>query len=67
MIRVTKLNEGKEDFLLIDFFSISNDGVQKRANKGNWIALSNPTDEEKEKLCKTYELPKRFFSLKKLF
>ncbi|MFR3684943.1 MAG: magnesium transporter CorA family protein [Enterococcus sp.] len=50
---------------MIDFFSISNDGVQKRANKGNWIALSNPTDEEKEKLCKTYELPKRFFSLGK--
>lgn len=65
MIRVTKLNEGKEDFLLIDFFSISNDGVQERANKGNWIALSNPTDEEKEELCKTYELPKRFFSLGK--
>lgn len=50
---------------MIDFFSISNDGVQKGANKGNWIALSNPTDEEKEELCKTYELPKRFFSLGK--
>ena len=52
MIRVMKLNEGKEDFLLIEFFSISNNGIQKRTSKGNWIAA-----------CKAYKLPSRIFSI----
>ena len=63
MIRVMKLNEGKEDFLLIEFFSISNNGIQKRTSKGNWIAASDPTDKEKEELCKAYKLPSRIFSI----
>lgn len=65
MIRVMKLNEGKEDFLLIEFFSISNNGIQKRTSEGNWIAASDPTDKEKEELCKAYKLPSRIFSIGK--
>ena len=48
---------------MIEFFSISNNGIQKRTSKGNWIAASDPTDKEKEELCKAYKLPSRIFSI----
>lgn len=65
MIGLSKTSEDKEDSPLIDFFSISNNGVQNNTNKGNWIAVSNPTNDEKERLCDTYDLPQNFFSLGK--
>lgn len=48
---------------MIDYFSISEEGVRPQTNKGNWIAVSNPTLEEKEQLHNLFELPKNFFSL----
>lgn len=48
---------------MIEYFSISNDGIQANAHNGNWLSVSNPTDEEKEQLHNVYELPKKFFSL----
>lgn len=48
---------------MIDYFSISEEGVRPLMNKGNWIAVSNPTLEEKEQLHDLFELPKNFFSL----
>lgn len=37
----------KEAFPLIDFFSISNKGIQESTTEKNWLSVSNPTDEEK--------------------
>ncbi|MGM0166777.1 magnesium transporter [Enterococcus sp. AZ135] len=48
---------------MINFFSITSDGVQKNTREGNWLSVSNPTDREKQLLHETYELPKNFFSL----
>ncbi|MDT2602037.1 magnesium transporter CorA family protein [Enterococcus hulanensis] len=48
---------------MIDYFSISNEGVQKNIREGNWLSVCNPTDREKEQLHEAYELPKNFFSL----
>lgn len=48
---------------MIKYFSISNGGIQANAHNGNWLSVSNPTDEEKEQLHNVYELPKNFFSL----
>lgn len=48
---------------MIDYFSISNEGVQKNTGQGNWLSVSDPTDDEKEQLHEAYELPKKFFSL----
>ncbi|MBO0412601.1 magnesium transporter CorA family protein [Enterococcus hulanensis] len=48
---------------MIDYFSISNEGVQKSIREGNWLSVCNPTDREKEQLHEAYELPKNFFSL----
>ena len=48
---------------MIDFFSISSEGVQKNTHEGNWLSVCNPTDREKEQLHENYELPKNFFSL----
>ena len=50
---------------MIELFSISNNGIQKRTSEGNWIAASDPTDKEKEELCKAYKLPSRIFSIGK--
>ncbi|WP_137665338.1 magnesium transporter CorA family protein [Enterococcus hulanensis] len=48
---------------MIDYFSISSEGVQKNIREGNWLSVCNPTDREKEQLHEAYELPKNFFSL----
>lgn len=48
---------------MIDYFSISSEGVQKNTSQGNWLSVSDPTDDEKEQLHQAYELPKNFFSL----
>ncbi len=48
---------------MIDYFSISSEGVQKNIREGNWLSVCNPTDREKEQLYEAYELPKNFFSL----
>ncbi|MBO0453478.1 MULTISPECIES: magnesium transporter CorA family protein [Enterococcus] len=48
---------------MIEFFSISNEGVQNRNHSGIWVSVSNPTADEKEQLHQSYELPENFFSL----
>ncbi|MDT2658319.1 magnesium transporter CorA family protein [Enterococcus hulanensis] len=48
---------------MIDYFSISSEGVQKNIRESNWLSVCNPTDREKEQLHGAYELPKNFFSL----
>lgn len=48
---------------MLDYYSISDEGVQKDAQKNNWINVKEPTDAEKEQLHQTYDLPKNFFSL----
>lgn len=48
---------------MIEYYALSSQGVQKKAHEGNWLSVSNPTDEEKEQLHRAYELPKNFFSL----
>lgn len=53
----------KEELQLLDFYSISGEGIKKETRKGNWLAVSNPTEDEKEQLHNNYDLPKKFFSL----
>lgn len=53
----------KEELQLLDFYSISGEGIKKETRKGNWLAVSNPTEDEKEQLHNDYDLPKKFFSL----
>ncbi|BBM18047.1 MULTISPECIES: magnesium transporter CorA family protein [Enterococcus] len=48
---------------MLDFYSISGEGIKKETRKGNWLAVSNPTEDEKEQLHNDYDLPKKFFSL----
>lgn len=48
---------------MIDFFSISTKGIQESTIEKKWLSVSNPTDEEKNRLRKDYNLPGNFFSL----
>lgn len=48
---------------MIDYFSITSEGVQKNSSGGNWLSVSDPTDAEKEELHQAYDLPKKFFFL----
>lgn len=47
---------------MIDYFSISSEGLQKNTQAPNWLSVSNPTDAEKEQLEKEHHLPKNFFT-----
>ncbi|MGX7203789.1 magnesium transporter CorA family protein [Enterococcus pingfangensis] len=47
---------------MIDYFFISNDGLQKNKQQANWLAVTDPTEAEKEQLVVDYELPRNFFS-----
>lgn len=48
---------------MIDFFSISDEGIQKQTYSGNWLALANPSNQEKEQVNQHYDLPENFFRL----
>lgn len=48
---------------MLDYYTISDEGVKKSAGTGNWLNVAEPTEAEKEHLHKIYDLPQNFFLL----
>lgn len=48
---------------MLDYYTISTEGVQKSDRTGNWLVVTEPNDWEKDQLHQTYDLPRDFFIL----
>lgn len=52
---------------MLDYYTISTEGVQKSDPTGNWLVVTEPNDWEKDQLHQTYDLPRDFFILREKY